>query len=461
MVGNYVTVKKVIYPIEPGANGSQTCSFEGTINADGEILMYSSNDYDEVIRTIYNNVTTARNYYAGIDPSSSLLGKSIMCYAQILESPNDLEGFGYNFNAFALGDGSMGFLCANHKNVFMGKLNKVLFHEYGHSMVFSKYTDGGQGGMFSKMANEASADITAAFITNNPEVFDGIGKTGITLPSHLNLYRTCENNYVFPTNITGEGHDDSQLLSGAFWDFKKNAGTDNFNTVKSIVHFAKEYLPDGFTAERVFSTWFEALVKAADRFAPEMIWDDEIGDWVEVVWEEFEYLFEPIYNAFNKHKIGFNMLINDKFRHTNIPDQLNANSSIPVSCELLDFAAPKIIDEVYLNYYTNFNSELKSVLLTRKSSSTGNTYSGEIPAQEEGSRVFYYFTYKDPFSKNIDIINRDYFCFAGYTKLHENNCDAANGWYINHLGNNPSKGWSLALPGISYTLDQTPWDHIL
>ena len=462
MVGNYATIKKVIHPTAAGSAGSQVCSFEGTITADGEILMTDSNDYDEVLRTIYNNVSAVRSYYAAIDPQSPLLSNSIMCYAQIIEPPNDLTGFGYNFNASALGDGSMAFLCANHKTIFMGKLNKVLFHEYGHSMVFSKYTLGGQNyGMLSLMANEANADITAAFMTDNPRVFEGISKTGVQIPDYLNLYRNCENNHVYPDHIIGEGHYDSQILSGAFWDFKKNAGTNYFEDVKSAVHFAKEYLPDGFTPESVFSTWFEALVKAADRNTPEFVWDEELEDWAETNFEKFEYLFEPVYHAFNSHKIGFDMLINEKFTHTDVSDQLDASSPIAVSCEIEEFAAPKVIEEVYLNYYSNFDNEVKSILLTRKSSSTGNTYSGEIPAQAEGSRVFYHFTYKDPFSGNTERINRNFFCFSGYDKLHENDCEAVYGWSVEHAGGNSSNGFSLSTPTLVYTIEQQPWNHIL
>ena len=447
MVGNHATIKTVDYPTAPGSSGSKECKFEGTITADG-IQMYDSNNFNEMIRTIFNNVSTVRSYYYSIDPSSQLLSSSIMCYAQIL-TDDKLEA-NVEFNAYASGDGTMGFLAANHKNVFMGKLNKVLFHEYGHSMVFSKFTEAGQkSGMRSKLANEANADITAAFITGDPEVFNGIVKTGMEgMQASMNLYRTCNNDYIYPNNIEGEGHYDSQILSGAFWDFKVFAGEDDFNDVKAAVHFAKEYFPDGYTVEEVFATWFDALVRAADRYKPE---DSD--------YKEFEYLFEPIYHAFKEHNIGFNMLINYKFKHSNVADQSDASKPVSVSCEILDFAAPNVLDEVYVNYYTNFSSEVKSVLLTRQTSNTGNTYKGEIPAQEDGARVSYYFSYKDPISGGIDVINRDYFYFSGYKILHRNDCETAGGWTI--LNADADKGFSFGVPTLIATVNQTPWNHIL
>ncbi len=456
LAGNYVVMKKRAWPAE---SGGVDYSYQGTITSDG-IKMHDSNDYDEVMRTIYNNVSAARNYYTMMDPSPNI-GKQVIAYAQIIDNKSDLESMNKDFNAYASGDGSLTFLCANHKNVFMGKLDKVCHHEYGHSIVFAKFSEMGKtSGMFSGMANEANADITSAFITDNPRVFDGILKTGMEgMAMQLGLDRTCDNTHIFPTHVTGAIHYDSQVLSGAFWDFRKLA--PDFNTVKKAVHYAKEYVPDGYTSEEVFANWFDALVRANDRYRPEWIEDPETGEIIENP-NHFEHNFKEVYNAFKKHRIGFNMLINNKFRHSNAPDQPDASKSIPISCEILDFAAPNYIDELYVNYYTNFNSELQSVLLKRENSSNGSTYKGEIPQQDEGSRVFYYFTYKDPFNDGaIDVINRNYFFFTGYDSLHANDCNSANGWSIYNMPNTVTNGWSIKAPPIVYTYNQSPWDHIL
>lgn len=456
LAGSYVVMKERVHP--DSTSSGTDYSYQGVITNDG-IKMHDSNDYDEVMRTIYNNVSTVRNYYTLMDPSPNV-GKQVTAIAQIIKVPANLENMSLNFNAYASGDATLAFLCANHKNVFMGKLDKVCYHEYGHSIVFAKYVEMNKPtGMFSSMANEANADITAAFIKDDPNVFDGIVKTGLEgwALTH-NLHRTCENDYLFTTNIIGESHEDSQILSGAFWDFRKTA--KDFDVVKRAVHFAKEYLPDGYTAEEVFSTWFDAMVRANDRYTPEWVIDPNTGEYIESDFKEFEYNFNEIYRAFNKHKIGFNMLINNRFKHSNVPDQPNASNSMPISCEILDFAAPEYINELYVNYYTNFNSEVKSVLLTRQNSSNGSIYTGEIPAQEEGSRVFYRFTYRDPFSNNIETIDRDYFFFTGYDSLHSNDCNNANGWSIRHSAN-ATNGWSIASPTVVYTYNQTPWSHIL
>ncbi|MCL2040093.1 MAG: T9SS type A sorting domain-containing protein [Bacteroidetes bacterium] len=452
--GNYVVMQKRVYPAE---TGGVDYIYQGTITNDG-IKMHDSNDYDEVMRTIYNNVTAVRNYYILMDPSPSI-GNKVTAYAQIIENPSLMEAMNISFNAYASGDATLVFLAANHKNVFMGKLDKVCYHEYGHSMVYAKYREMGKNtGMFSSMANEANADITSAFIKDNPRVFDGIVKTGLEgWAITNNLHRTCENDYVFPTDILGESHYDSQILSGAFWDFKTLA--PDFDIVKRSVHFAKEYLPDGYTAEEVFANWFDAMVRANDRYKDEYIEDPNTGDIIENPYH-FEHNFNEVYQAFNKHKIGFNNLVNNKFRHSNAPDQPDASNPIPISCEILDFATPKNIEQVYVNYYTNFSSGTKSVLLTRQDSPNGSVYTGQIPAQEAGSRVFYSFSYRDPFSNNNDVINRNYFLFVGYDSLHSNNCDAANGWSIQNQNTN-TYGWSIKAPPTIYTYNQRPWNHIL
>jgi len=136
---------------------------------------------------------------------------------------------------------------------------------------------------------------------------------------------------------------------------------------------------------------------------------------------EYEYLFEPLYHAFNKHNIGFDNLVNYKFNHTNVDDVSNISASIPIVCSIEDIATPRKID-VYVNYHTNYGTH-ESILLEYKED---GTYTGAIPPQPDASRVHYYFTYVDPISYHSVKINRDYMCFVGYTELHSNDFEDVN-----------------------------------
>jgi len=188
------------------------------------------------------------------------------------------------------------------------------------------------------------------------------------------------------------------------------------------VHFAKEYVPDGYTIESVCANWFDALVRSSDRYRPPFL---EIDDTLTAV-GEFEYNFDAIYQSFENHKIGFKMLINDRFYHKNVPDQSSELIGTSIHCNILDFASPRLIEELYVNYYTNFDSAIKSVLLSRQNINSGFLFFGEIPPLETGSRVFYFFTFKDPFSNRIEQIERNFFFCVGYNNLYLNNCEDNN-----------------------------------
>jgi hypothetical protein len=101
--------------------------------------------------------------------------------------------------------------------------------------------------------------------------------------------------------------------------------------------------------------------------------------------DEYEYLFEPLYHAFNRHNIGFDNLINYKFSHSNVDDVADNTEPIPISCAIIDLATPRPIDELYLNYYTNYGTN-ESILLEKQSD---GTYTGAIPPQPDASRIHY------------------------------------------------------------------------
>jgi hypothetical protein len=165
-------MQKIMHPatLTPATDYSYT----GNITAEG-LMLTDSNNYDEVFRTIYNSVVKAQRYFTNMDQYAVPSGSNFICYVQMLPDNADKNLLSYEFNATALSDVGLRFLCANHNRVFMGKLERVAFHEYGHTMVAAKFRNAGKHtGMFSSFANEANADIASAFITGSPFVFENI-----------------------------------------------------------------------------------------------------------------------------------------------------------------------------------------------------------------------------------------------------------------------------------------------
>ena len=409
-------------------------SYKGTITENG-VEMLDSNNYDEVFRTVYHHVNKNHTFFKEVDPQFSGLDKQMNCYVQILPD-NMLESQGVNINAYSSPSGALGFYAANSLIAFMAKSAKVVYHEYGHSRVFAKYNAkyGGGLNMNNRAANEACADINAAFITGNPRVFDNAFRTDMQ-SAFTAYYRNCDNNWTYPDSIRGARHDDSQILSGAFWSLRNLI---NHNEAKVSVLNAKNYTPDGYTYEEVFTNWFESIILATDKFLVDEE-DPESGTFVKN--------FNEIYAAFNKHRIGYDLLIQNRFEHSNIADQPK-DAPIPITATIAEISTPKDIEEIWVNYYTHLNSNMMSVLLTPTVSANGIEYKGEIPAQEDGARLYYHFTYRDPFSGSVNRINRDFFCFVGYDRLYHNSFEVSggDGWTVSNKGANAANGWIWGVP---------------
>ena len=409
-------------------------SYTGTITANG-IEMLDSNNYDEIFRTVYNNVNRSRAYFQSIDPGWSGLNIQMQCYVQILPD-NLIESLGTHFNAYARQDNILGFYASNSNRVFMAKSDKVTFHEHGHSAVYSKYFARTERGMINSTANESRADIHSAFLTKNPRVFENVVATADEAWGLARFWRNCDNEWRFPDSVVGRRHDDSQILSGALWRFRNLLSDDNKRDAEISAHRAKNYVPDGYTLDAVFSSWFDAVVRANDALDDE---DEGQGT--------FTRNFDEVYAAFEKHGIGFDLLIQNRFNHSNIADQPSATQPISITATISDIPTPREIEEVWVNYYTHINSEPMQVLLTKSPSADGTAYSGEIPAQLDGVRVYYYFTYRNPFSNAVVRINRDYLCFVGYTSKYRYDCEIEGGWQVRNR-EQTRLGWVIGNPPL-------------
>ena len=68
--------------------------------------------------------------------------------------------------------------------------------------------------------------------------------------------------------------------------------------------------------------------------------------------------------------------------------------------------------------------------------------------------MYYYFTFKNPYSGEVVRTPRDYVAFIGYDKLYENNCEAVSGWVVEN-DNNTEQGWSNAKPQLAYAQESS------
>ena len=427
-------------------------TYSGNITNRG-IILHDSNGYDELFRTIYVHLNLAHTYLKEIDPFFSGLDKVMPLYCQILpESQRESYGGGLQFNAFAVADLYIGFYSVNHKRIFIGMAPTVLYHEYGHSIVYAKYKIRNiYRGMTNRTANEGIADITSALIQDNPNISENTLAPGV--PPGWGIGRTCENNFVYHHADSGTlrhaMHYDSQILSGTLWDYRKN-----INDVRAAginVHLAKNYYPDGYTLDDVFANWFEALVKAADS-VNYVLDDDGIA-----TFQEYSHHFNEINSAFIKHGIGFDLYVQNKFEHENVTD-VAAGTPVEIVAKI-PVVTPKPIEDVWVNYRTWSGGQPREIKLERN----GDEYRGTIPAHgDDGLRISYYFTYIDPHTggdrKRIhsrgDAASRnfEYYYLSGFRSIYKDPCEQTLGWRID--ANNATNGWALTEPSLVTTQDR-------
>lgn len=429
----------------PNTTPATEYSYSGKIGSDGNINFTEANNHDEVFRTAYKNYFLIRNYFQSIDPgfagpSGDATG-NFNIYLQLLDPVTHANLFdniaGVEFNAYASGEVGITYLAANHNKVFMAKSGFTGFHEYGHNVVAAKYREFNNDRPVNSTMNEAAADMSACFYTQNPEVFTGVVATGLeTWAKSTNLYRTCDNNYVYPASVYGESHEDSQILSGAAWDYHKLSEYPEESDV--TIHLAKNYVPNGYTLSQTFVEWFDAVVRSNDDY-----WNEGAGT--------YDAYFNEINQAFTKHGIGYDLAIQDRFVHTNAED-VAAGQEIPITARIKTLAAPQDIEDMWVNYYTNFDYTVKQVKLTKSASTMGPQYTGAIPGEgTAGTKITYYFTYKNPFSGAVNQIDRNYFSLVGYDLLASSDFEATgDSWGVNN-SSNIENGFLLGTPPIYAT----------
>lgn len=408
-----------------GSTQIKPYSFTGTVNDDGINMIGKTDNFDEVVRTLYYHTNFIHDYITNIDGQFNAYLTEFPCIVELLPASSLEKITGITFNAFSSGDKSISFYAANHNIILIGRLPAVIYHEYGHSINYVMYSNWSKHGrMISTTCNEALADITAAFALDSPDIFANAVATGYEqYLSRYNLTRNLDNDYTYPEILIHECHHDSQVLSGALWDLRKAIGIE---MAELIVHFARREAPDAFTLDAALANWFEAVVKAADGGMGEFLYFDEI------------------LQAFDRHKIGFNLLAKTRFEHKGTDDSEDL-ISLPIVAQLPELYMPKQVEEVFVNYYTNWDSEVQTIALTKN----GDTYEGKLPKPDKVTRYYYYFTMKNPYNGELIRSPRNHIAFVGYKKLYENNCETIANWEVANE-NNTERGWINKEPTYAF-----------
>ena len=251
--------------------GSTDAAFSTTVNdpATVDIAWTSANSLDSE-RDGYYHVNHIYDHVKALDPGFTFNDYAMPCR---VEQTGDVcnswwDGAGVNF--YAAGGG-----CPS-----MATLPDLIYHEYGHSVNDHVYKQAGDGvGMLNDVLHEGMADVMAAFVTDDPVMFDGFYGPGTSARTLLNTNR-------WPEDQSGDPHWTGLIIGAAFWDLRQSLGVA---TAERLSHFAKYGTPDDP----------DAGVAMNEYFLETLIADDDDAD----LTNGTPHLLQ-IAAAFNAHGIG-------------------------------------------------------------------------------------------------------------------------------------------------------------
>ncbi len=343
-------------------------------------------------------------------------------------------------NAFY--DGSVNFYAQGGGCNATALFNDVIFHEYGHGINYYFYDF--KGGNFNNGSlGEGYADVWGLGHTENPILAKGFNLGN----ANSSIRRYDINPKVYPQDLTGEVHDNGEIIAGAWWDLGVQIGTQEMFTIFINSHEGVPMRPEGQEGTLYSDILFEALIADDDN--------GNIGDGTPNS--------IAIIDNFALH--GIFLQISGDMIHTEYPlieptDLALINFTLEIDFNYLPF-----VEEVGLWYRTDRTQPY--TYTNAVALSGGNYYTGFIPFLTAGTVVDYFLELSDnvgglPFSQpylanRTSNPNLPYQLLVGYETLDEDNLfGTAAQWTLNAPGDNASTGlWTIGSPNASFVDDVT------
>ena len=314
-------------------------------------IAWSGSNSDDAERDAYYHVNVAHDYIKRLDPTYTGNDVPVDCNVNIPDG--ECSSF------WDAPTHSMNFYAERPTCPAIATLPDVIYHEYGHSVNdLLYYSEGASLGMTSGVLQEATADINAAFITDNPVFGDGFFGPGTSL-------RTLSNTRHWPEDKNPDDFETGLILGGAFWDLRQSAGKA---LAEHLVHFAKHGVPDDPDPEVALGEYFVETLVADDN-------DANLSNGTPH--------FSQIAAAFNAHGIGTNLFID--IAHTALGDQ-SGGGAYPVTAVVQYNGPIGVLGDVTL--YASANG---TPYMALPMTPTGNPdeYGAEIPRQSAAVVKYY------------------------------------------------------------------------
>jgi len=358
--------------------------------------------------------------------------------------PTQIDLSSGSCNAFYDGS-SINFYASGSGCNSMAQIGDIVYHEYGHG-INDKFYDWQGGSWDNGGMGEGYADVWGLSIVQNPVLGPGYRSS----TSFIRRYDT--NRKVYPQDLTGEVHDDGEIIAGAWYDVSLNLGSwSDMTTLFASTYFDLVTGPDG-TEGQVYS---DILLSALNH-------DDNDGDLSNGTPNDLAIL-----GAFELH--GITLLNSVEIDHNDI---LTAGRLAPIVIDASMAAQyPWYTIDVRLNYRTGPGAYTQIPM----TSSGLNTFTASIPGQPSGTVISYFLEAVDGSGTSISTnpeeaigtdINIPYFILVDFERqvIEDFDSNQSSTWLTSLSTDNATSGyWIIDSPVPSYesngTLCQTDQQH--
>ena len=327
--------------------GANTASFDNNANIKERTAYYS-------VSAIHNHCNAVLPGFTGMD----------------LVLPTRVDLTTDTCNAFYDGS-SINFYAQSATCRALSLYADVVYHEYGHGINDKFYQS--QGSFFNNGAmGEGYADVWALTLTQNPVMTLGY-RFGFP---ESNIRRYDINPQIYPINITGEVHQDGEIIAGAWWDTYRLLGWDMPLTLEL---FAAAYpgLQATAASGQEGTAYRNVLLDVLQA-------DDDDSDLSNGTPNG-----NAIAEAFAIH--GITLLGSAQFNHTPVPTS-PAEVGIDLSASMaLTFPFNTYLEGAELHYKVTNGSPWVTIPMNI----SGSNFTAQIPPQPSGTIVAYYLTVTD------------------------------------------------------------------
>jgi hypothetical protein len=409
--------------------GSTTPSLTGTLQ-DGPNVVSFNPDATLQERSAYYHVNNIHDHANAVLPSFTGMDFSLT---------TNVDLFSGDCNAFYDGS-SINFYAEANDCFSFARVNDVVYHEYGHGINDNYYQLNG-GNFINGAMGEGYADFWAFSLTQNPVLAPGYT---ISDPnSYIRRYDTERK--VYPADISGEVHNDGEIIAGAWWDTYLLLGNDMQLTTDL---FAMAY--PGLQAEAAGGN---EGVAYRDVLIDVLQADDDDGNLLNGTPHG-----DAIGEGFRLH--GITLLTGFDVTHTPVETAAVNDGIIIQASATVTGIFQNYFQGVQLNYRVNHGAWQQVMM----SNTGGSNYEATIPGQPMGTVISYYIGLLDvsgvisgvtPSGAADPDPNLPNYLLVGYDlKLTENvdNLNELGDWDLGVVGDNNTTGtWELFDPNPTYS----------